>query len=158
MKKVAVILGAIIAIFSIVPLNFMAWWTRDSEFLGSHNYWHLTGFGIRINNSGEYALIDPIYLIPGIVVLLGVVLMFAGTSKENGALSAIGGILSIGGPIVFLLVLSSNASVVQSETLVPASENIIWGSFSFGATLNWYLNLGFFLPLGAGALALVGSN
>ncbi|MHA1684389.1 MAG: hypothetical protein ACTSUE_25860 [Promethearchaeota archaeon] len=160
MKKVLASFAGIISLVSILPFNFMAWWTRHSEFAGTNEYYHLTAFGFRINPDGEYSTFNYMFLIPAICVICGLLLVFAGVKKENGALSAIGGFLNIIGPVLFLLILNMNADEVISQmgmSLIP-DVNIFFGSYTLVVSTNWYLNIGMFLPIGAGVIAIAASN
>lgn len=161
MRKFISFLGGLLAIIAILPFSFMPWWNSTYTLLDSTQTWTLTSLGTMIQDDGTIVSLSFEFYLPGIITIIGAVLMFGAAFKQKGAISAIGGILAIVGPIIFMLVLNSNIDTVKNAAEFPFLvdvENIFFDEVSAIGTLRWNLNWGFFLPFAAGLLGIIGAG
>ncbi|MEX2680617.1 MAG: hypothetical protein Q6373_003405, partial [Candidatus Sigynarchaeota archaeon] len=111
-----------------------------------------------LDDTFKIVQLESMYLIAGIMVIIGAVLLVVGGIKTTKAIAAIGAILVLLGPIVFLVAQNQTAFLTQSQYL--DDQNLFFGTNSIliwdlGGTSNWYLGVGFFLPLIGGILGLL---
>jgi hypothetical protein len=156
MNKAIAVIGAIVALLAIIPIDFLAWWRWDVTVLG--NSWPnwidaFNQFHVKFTYIADYMVThyDTMYLYAGIIVVVGAVFMLLGGFSDKKFFAALGAIITILGPIVFLIAHNGNSSI--SGFL---GDNVFFGSTSSpGLTWNWYLSVGFFLPIGGALLGFL---
>nr|MDO8111699.1 hypothetical protein [Candidatus Sigynarchaeota archaeon] len=162
MNKFLAILAGILAIIAVIPIDFLSWWKADVDpSIGANFSNYITAFAQFYKwNGSSYDIIplDNMYLITGILVIVGAVLLFAGGAKAIKALAFLGALITIAGPIVFLI--AHNGNDVLSAWYNLYTRNLFFGTdtialWDLGGSTTWYLNVGFFLPLGAGLLGFL---
>lgn len=168
MKKVLSIIGGIIAAVAIIPIESLSWWKWDIDpTLGNTFSLYVNAFGQfykKLSAGQDYTIqaLEGLYVAAGIVTILGAVLLFAGGAKGNGALAAIGGLIAIAGPVVFLISHGQDAGFTGAfqNVFFGNNDGIVLGPYStaFIGVTSWYLNVGFFLPLLGGILGLASAK
>ncbi|MBN2151076.1 MAG: hypothetical protein JW839_06515 [Candidatus Lokiarchaeota archaeon] len=164
LNKFLAVIAGVIGVIAIIPIDALAWWKVDvdpalgsvySNFIDAFAQYHgRTG----LDDTVTIVQLDSMFLISGISVIIGAVLLFAGGIKEMKAIAAIGAILTLAGPVVFLMAHSSNAFLAQSQYL--DDQNLFFGTNSIliwdlTGSSNWYLGVGFYLPFIGGVLGLL---
>ncbi len=148
-NKAMAVIGGIVALLAIIPIDLFAWWRWDivdggnswSNWFDAFNQFHVKmyySFPYSINNY------DTIYLIVGILVISGGVLMLLGGLSSKWILTVFGILITIFGPLMFLIAQYSNSGITAF-----VGNNVFFGFTSAsGHTETWYLSTGFFLPVG----------
>ncbi len=164
MNKVLAVIAAIIGILAIIPVDVFAWWKVDvdpfigtaySNFIDAWAQYHGRTGG---DDTVQVIQLENMYLIAGIVVTIGAVLLLAGGIKEIKSVAAIGAILLLLGPIVFAIAHNDTAFLSDSQYL--HDRNLFFGTDSIliwdlTGSSNWYLGFGFYLPLIGGVIGLL---
>ena len=166
MKKFIAVLGLIVGIIAILPLDFLAWWTFKETISNYTATDFINAFGYYQYADGTLEFMGPSYFFVGGMMILAFVFIVAAVWKENGAMAAIGGILMIVAPLLFLWSHSSNMNLENftgslawyDGTGSDFTGDVFFGSNEFGYSWEWFLNVGFFLPFGAGIIALASAG
>ncbi len=159
MNKAVAVTGGIVALLAIVPIDLFAWWRLD--YSTESNTWTnwidaLNQFHSKLTYSSPYVATDLnyLYLSAGMLAAGGAVLMLIGGLSVKKFFTVVGAIVTIAGPIVFLVAHYDNSGI--SVFLGGTGDNLFFGTYS-NATLSWtwYLSAGFFLPIGGGILGFL---
>ncbi len=156
MNKAIAIIGAIVTFLAIIPIDVFAWWRWDVTTGG--NSWPnwidaFNQFHVKFTYGADYSITnyDNMYLYAGIIVVAGAVLLLLGGLSAKKFFTTIGAILSLVGPVVFVLVHRNNTDIAAF-----LGDNVLFGSTSgSGYVWTWYLSVGFFLPIGGAILGFL---
>ncbi|MEX2680919.1 MAG: hypothetical protein Q6373_004920 [Candidatus Sigynarchaeota archaeon] len=165
-NKFLAVTAAVVGIAAIIPMDAMAWWKVDvfpksgpsySAFIDVGGMYHgqtapgSVFFTIQIENY--------LFFLAGAIILIGAIMLLAGGIKFNKIIVAIGGILVLSGPVIFLIAHGTTSSfLTQADYL--GNYNLFFGSgptkWDGGDGMsNWYLGIGFYVALAAGGLGIL---
>jgi hypothetical protein len=156
MNKAIAVIGGIVALLAIIPIDLFAWWRWDVTTGG--NSWPnwiaaFNEFHVKFTYDADYLVThyDSMYLYAGIIVVIGAALMLIGGFSGKKFFAVIGAIITVLGPITFLIAHHGNSSL--AAFLV---DDVFFGSASTpGYSWTWYLSAGFFLPIGGAVLGFL---
>jgi hypothetical protein len=163
MHKFLAFLGAILCFVAVVPIDVLSWWKIDVTQEIFSNVYHfsnyINAFGQwyhKLLHGDDYTVtsLPNLFLFVGIIVIIGGVILILGGAKESKAIAALGAIVALIGPILFLVALNGLDSLAELYLSSDAmkffgSGNVYYHYFldiKYG-TGSWYLNIGFFLPI-----------
>ena len=165
--KIIAIVGAVIGILSVLLSIFipdLVGWYKLSMSTVSPPMdvdIFLTGFGsMESDTPGISSEIATFVMFGGILIILGAIACVVGAFKEMRKPALGGAILMIIGPLLLLadLLMTTSDFAEAVDLLVDVSNgNIFAGSFSDpSGSAKWGIHTGFFLPIVAGVIGLVG--
>jgi hypothetical protein len=161
MNKVLAVIAGVIGIIANIPIEVLSWWKADIDpSLGTSYSHYIDAFATYysenwLNSNVAKDRLDDLYLVAGIVVIIGAVLLFLAGFKASKAASLCGSIIMVAGPILFLVAHNGNDDLSTYASWF-GSENVFFGSYSgVIGNINWYLNVGFFLPIGGAFLGFL---
>nr|MDO8116907.1 hypothetical protein [Candidatus Sigynarchaeota archaeon] len=160
MRKVLGFLGGIIAIVAIIPIEQLGWWTvserntlteaTQNAFLNAFGYY--TDFNKSVDTWGTY------YLLAGILVIIGALVMLASSVKKKGAFAAIIGVVALVAPVIFLMAHLSNEDLDTLATWLNLDSTVFGSATVIILEYTWFLNIGFFLPMIGGIMGIASAS
>ena len=158
MHKFVAILGAILCIIALIPVDVLSWWKVDftqvvtsthlSNYISAFGYFTFTT--LPFITQAQTIILSSSFQFVGIIVLIGAIIMFAGGLKGSKGIAVIGAIVALLGPILFLVALngldSANDLFLSSGAQKFFGSGDLFNVVKYGAG-SWYLNIGFFLPI-----------
>ena len=154
--KIIAIIGGVLGILSVVlffalPEIFSFW-----QLSGGGGGMYLGGFGHWDGTAGLVYAEDTLLTIIFVLIIAGGAIAIVGGLIENKVAGALGGLLMIVGPILFIVALVMELG--DFELLAALISGIGGDTLLFGsaAGVNWGLWISTFLALGGGVLGLIG--
>ncbi|MFX0102915.1 MAG: hypothetical protein ACFFCS_25325 [Candidatus Hodarchaeota archaeon] len=157
MKKIYTFIGAIVAIISLIPIEIFAWWTvTDPDYPVYSGY--INGFSRFVTKAGSEVLLGAGFAIPVMCVVIAILLMIVSAIKNKRKIAIFGGILSIAGSVIFMVMLIADTQLHSELDVEGENVVLLFGTAKTSiasSTLTYYLNVGFFLPIGAALLVFL---
>lgn len=155
MKKPFTILGAIVAILSLVPIPYMGWWWTV-------NCPDAPGISGSINGWGRFTFIfgsqrnlGPIFAIASFILIFGIFLVLVGGLKNNRKIAILGLVMFFASPGFFIMGLYMGEKLISIIQFDPTAFMLFGTANPYGTlTSTYYLNVGFFLPIGGAVLVI----
>ncbi len=156
MRKVLGFLGGIVTIVAIIPVEQLGWWTISelNTITDATRNAFVNAFGIytQFNNSTESW--STFYMLAGIFAILGAIVMLASSIKKKGAFVAIGGIIAIAAPVLFVLAHFNNEDLSTLASWFNLDSTFFGSATVLVVKYTWFLNVGFFLPILGGIMGI----
>lgn len=156
MRKYFLVIAAVISLPILIPIDWCAFWTISKDMGFTIETGFISAYGFYTAPNGVSTYLGFLYTLAGMLPVVGSALIFVDVGINKRAISAIGGIVLIAGPIIWTTVHLANSSAIIDLESTLAGQNVIAGEIS--GTVTWSINWGFFFPIVAGMIGLFGAG
>jgi hypothetical protein len=114
----------------------------------------------QMTSGSDVESLDSMYLTAGITAIIGAFLLFLAAFKESKGAAFLGSLILLAGPIIFLIAHNGNSDLSTLASWI-GGDNVFFGQrnnfpfFLITIDVTWYLNVGFFLPIGGALLGFL---